>query len=75
MTRLPRHTSLARVILILGFELSLLAWVFDCRLVGRQARTDLDIKEQATIIMIERRTRRYVDRLHGLNVHEGNPSG
>ncbi len=66
MTRLLRHSGLAKYVLILGIALSLLAWFFVCRLVERQARADFDAKAQATISVIERRTQRYIDLLHGL---------
>ena len=66
MTRLLRHTSLARIILLLGVALSLLAWFFVSRLVDRQARADFDTKVQATVSAIELRTQRYIDLLDGL---------
>ncbi len=66
MTRLLRHTGLAKYILMLGIGLSVLAWIFVCRLVEQQARADFDADAQATISVVERRTQRYIDLLHGL---------
>ena len=66
MTRLLRHTGLARVVLILGIAMSLAAWFFVARLMDKQARADFDMKVRATISAVERRTQRYIDILPGL---------
>ena len=66
MTRILRHFSLAYVTLALGTVVSLVTWYLTGQLVERQTRADFETQAQAAINVIERRTQRYVDLLHGL---------
>ena len=66
MTRILRHFSLAYIIVALGTVVSLVVWYLTGQVVERQTRTDLDAEAQAAISVIERRTQRNIDLLHGL---------
>jgi len=66
MMRLLRHYSLAYIIVALGSVATLVSWYFAGQLAERQNRADREARAQEAANVIERRTQRYIDLLHGL---------